>query len=50
MAWVRLAVLSVLLAHVLLAGAQLSKPVAHDSNMDTTGNKYLQRAALDDGR
>lgn len=29
--------------------AQLSKPVAHDSNMgDTSGNKYLQRDATAD--
>ena len=27
------------------ATAQLSKPVAHDSNVNVTGNKYLARDA-----
>ena len=31
-----------------LATAQLSKEVAHDSNLNTTGNKFLQRQATAD--
>ena len=31
-----------------LATAQLSKAAAHDSNLDTTGNKFLQRQASAD--
>jgi hypothetical protein len=31
-----------------LACAQLSKPIAHDANVDASGNKYLQRDATDD--
>jgi hypothetical protein len=31
-----------------LATAQLSKAVAHDSNLNTTGNKFLQRQATAD--
>ena len=33
-----------------LAAAQLSKPVAHDSNLNVTGNKFLQREADADDR
>lgn len=46
------AVLALLLALQPLAQAQLSKPVAHDSNMKdaTAGNKFLQREASRDAR
>lgn len=46
------AVLALLLALQPLAQAQLSKPVAHDSNMKdaTAGNKFLQREAIRDAR
>jgi len=39
-----LAVLLLLHLHDgVFVGAQLSQPIAHDSNMDTSDNKYLQR-------
>lgn len=31
------------------ANAQLSDPIAHDDNMDVSGNKFLTRSASDDG-
>ena len=43
-------VLALLLALQPLAQAQLSKPVAHDSNVNTSGNKFLAREATRDER
>ena len=34
-----------LLVLPLLVGAQLGRPVAHDDNVDTSANKFLQRQA-----
>lgn len=45
-----LLLLALLLAPDCRVLAQLSKPVAHDSNMDTSGNKFLQREATADAR
>ena len=42
-----LALLALLAAPV---AAQISNPVAHDSNMNTTGNKFLKREASADVR
>ena len=39
-----------LICHLVVASGQLSKPVAHDSNVNTTGNKYLAREATIDVR
>lgn len=44
------AVLAVLLFMQPMADAQLSKPVADDSNVNTTGNKFLSRSATADAR
>lgn len=41
-------VLSLAAPDVHLTAAQISKPVAHDSNVNTTGNKFLQRQASAD--
>ena len=48
----RVIILIALLALLAPDGAlaQLSKPVAHDSNMNTTGNKFLEREAHQDVR